>query len=263
MNYLDKFKLNNKLAYILGGFGVIGQEVTSAFHEAGAKIIILDKRDKFKIIKSKIKKNPNIHYNYFNCANINTLEKNYKNIEKKYGTPDILINCSYPKTKDWKNNSFEKINFNSYKKNVDIHLNSYAWIAKLVADSMIKKNKKGNIIQLSSIYGLVGQDLTIYQGTKMKESMSYSVIKGGINSLTRQMASYYGKFNIRVNSICAGGVYDKKQNKKFVKKYSNKVPLSRLAKSSEIASVALFLASESSSYITGTLLTVDGGWTSI
>ena len=75
---------------------------------------------------------------------------------------------------------------------------------------------------MSSIYGLVGQDISIYKNTKMTESMTYSVIKGGINNLTRQMASYYGKSNIRVNSICPGGIQEKNHNKKFVKKYLEK-----------------------------------------
>ena len=128
---------------------------------------------------------------------------------------------------------------------------------------MVKSKKKGTIVQLSSIYGIVGQDLSIYLGTDMKESMSYSVIKGGINNLTRQMSSFYGKFNIRVNSLCPGGVKDISQNKLFIKSYNKKVPLKRLAQPSEIAMAALFLSSDASSYITGTMFMVDGGWTSI
>ena len=126
----------------------------------------------------------------------------------------------------------------------------------------MKKNKKGSIILLSSIYGVVGQDLSIYEGTKMQESMTYSVIKGGINNLTKQMASYYGKFQIRINALCAGGVFEN-QNERFVKNYKKKVPLKRMATSSDIALSVIFLASDASSYITGTTFMVDGGWTSI
>ena len=76
----------------------------------------------------------------------------------------------------------------------------------------------------------------------MEESMSYSIIKGGINNLTRQMASFYGKFDIRINSLCPGGVRDSNQNKLFIKTYNKKVPLKRLAEPSEIASAAIFVA---------------------
>ena len=126
-----------------------------------------------------------------------------------------------------------------------------------------------SIIHLGSIYGLVGQDLEIYKGTDMEENLSYSVIKGGINNLTRQMSSYYGKVGIRVNAICPGGVInaeDKKYlrtQKSFEKRYTQKVPLKRFARTDEIASAVIFLSSEASSYITGSLLTVDGGWTAI
>ena len=120
---------------------------------------------------------------------------------------------------------------------------------------------------MNSIYGLLGQDMTIYEKTSIKDNMPYSIIKGGLVNLTRQMASYYGRFGIRINSICSGGVYSTKdQNfriKQFVKNYKKRVPLKRLAKPSEIASVNLFLSSDASSYITGTAVIVDGGWTCI
>jgi len=84
-------------------------------------------------------------------------------------------------------------------KNIEIHMNSYAWLAKIVAEKMVTNNIKGSIINLNSIYGLLGQDLNIYEKTSMKENMPYSMIKGGLANLTRQMASYYGRFGVRVN----------------------------------------------------------------
>lgn len=253
MNYKKKFDLSNKTVFVLGGCGLIGKEASKALIEFGAKVVVIDLNIK--------KINKKIFYEKVNISNFNNLSKNINKLVKKYKVPDIFINCTYPKTKDWKNNSFKKINIYSYKKNIDMHLNSYAWSAKLIADNM-KKNKKGSIILLSSIYGVVGQDLSIYEGTKMQESMSYAVIKGGVNNLTKQMASYYGKYQIRINALCAGGVFDN-QNKKFVKSYKKKVPLKRMATSSDIALSIIFLASDASSYITGTTFMVDGGWTSI
>ena len=148
-------------------------------------------------------------------------------------------------------------------------MNSCAWLAKLVAESMVRNKKSGSIIQLGSTYGVVGQDLTIYKGTEMTENMSYAAIKGGITNLTRLMASYYGQYNIRVNTLCPGGLEghvagkSKSQNPDFVREYSSRIPLNRLGLSKEIASTALFLASNASSYITGATIMVDGGWTAI
>ena len=128
---------------------------------------------------------------------------------------------------------------------------------------MKTKKKGGSIIQLSSIYGVVGQDLNVYKGTKMKESMTYALIKGGINNLTRQMASYYGRYKIRVNSLCPGGIEENNHHSKFLKNYKSRVPLKRLCNKNDVASAALFLSSDASSYITGTNIMVDGGWTCI
>ena len=261
MSFLNKIKLTNKKVFILGGFGLIGSKVVTNILSIGAKVIILDIRKK--------KFNKNVEFINFDCSKLNTLEKNFNRIVKRFGCPDIFINCSYPRTKDWIQSSFDKITLNRMKKNVEIHMNSYAWLSKMVADKMVKNNKKGSIINLNSIYGLQGQDLNIYEKTSMKENMTYSMIKGGIVNLTRQMASYYGKFGVRINGICSGGLRGHVagklnfQDKQFVKNYQKKVPLKRLGEPEEVAHVITFIASDASSYITGANILVDGGWTII
>ena len=148
-------------------------------------------------------------------------------------------------------------------------MNSYAWLARKLAEAMAKAGNGGSIVQLGSIYGIVGQDLTVYEGTDMHENMTYSAIKGGIISHTRQMASYYGQFNIRVNSLCPGGLEghvsgkNDKQSSIFLKQYRKKAPLKRLGRPEEVASAALFLASDAASYITGATVMLDGAWTAI
>ena len=142
-------------------------------------------------------------------------------------------------------------------------------MAIALANHMIRSSIKGSIIQFGSIYGLLGQDLSVYVNTEMKENASYSIIKGGIINLTRSMSSFYGKHDIRVNTICPGAVQGHvaggadEQNKEFIKNFSNKVPLGRLAKAEEMAGPVLFLATDASSYVTGLTLVVDGGWTAI
>ena len=261
MSFLDKIKLTNKKVYILGGFGLIGSKVVTNILSVGAKVIILD------IKKKQIQKN--VKYEKFDCSKLKTLEKNFNRIILKFGCPDVFINCSYPRTNDWDQCSFNEITLERMTKNIEIHMNSYAWLSKIVADEMLKNKIKGSIINLNSIYGLVGQDLNIYQKTSMRENMPYSMIKGGLVNLTRQMASYYGRYGIRVNNICSGGLKghvagkSKFQNKQFVKNYENKVPLKRLGEPEEVANVITFMASDASSYITGSNILVDGGWTII
>jgi len=258
--YSDKYSLNNRTAFIVGGSGLLGLEISKAIAFSDARTVVLDINE--QTIK-QLTDIENIYYKYFNCTNFEKVEQSFKDIISEYGCPDIFINCSYPRTADWEKNSFKDITLSSFRENIDLHLNSYSWLARLVAEEMVNNNKKGSIIQLGSIYGILGQDLTMYEGSEMKENMSYSVIKGGITNLTRQMASFYGKHGIRVNTICPGGITNMKQSSKFVEKYCKKVPLGRLGDASEVASTALFLASDASSYITGSTLVVDGGWTAI
>ena len=268
--YLRKFNLNNKTSIVIGGLGLIGLNAAYALAEAGSRVIIIDNYKKWKLLKKTIlRKKLNILYENIDISNLDQIENNYKLILKKYSKCSVFVNASYPWTQDWKDSSFKKIKFSSLRANIDIHLNTYAWLAKMTADSFVKNKIEGSIIQLGSIYGVVGQNLNIYKKTNMKENLTYSLIKGGVINFTRQMASYYGKNNIRVNTVCPGGIaghvadLSSKQSKQFVKNYSNQVPLKRLGNSEEVASTILFLSSSASSYITGTTIMVDGGWTAI
>lgn len=272
IDYLQKSRLDKKTAIVVGGLGLIGREVTIAFAMAGAKTIILDLNNKVGkplFAKELCDNGYDVSLTSFDCANMQEMEKNFSLIIQEYGSPDIFINCSYPRTEDWAKSSFKDITLKSFQKNVDIHMNSYAWLARLAAENMVQHKKNGSIIQLGSIYGIVGQDLSVYEGVDMQENMTYAAIKGGISNLTRQMASYYGQFNIRVNTICPGGLKGHMagngdtQDPVFVKQYNKKVPLKRMGRADEVASTALFLASDASSYITGNSIIVDGGWTTI
>ena len=190
INYKEKFNLKGKIAFVVGGCGLIGKEVACALSDFGAKVIILDIK---KNIKSLNNYN-NILFEYFNVAKLNQNENNLKKIIKKHNAPDIFINCSYPYNKDWSNSSFSSIKLKSIIDNVNIHMNSYIWIARIVAENMKKNKIHGSIIQLGSTYGVVGQNLSIYKNTKIKENLTYSAIKGGIANNAKLMASYYGKY---------------------------------------------------------------------
>ena len=179
MSFLNKIRLTNKKVYILGGFGLIGSKVVASTLSIGAKVIILD------VQKKQIPNN--VKYEKFDCSKLNNLEKNFNRIILKFGCPDVFINCSYPRTKDWGKSSFNKITLKRMTKNIEIHMNSYAWLSRIVAERMVKNNIKGNIINLNSIYGLLGQDLSIYEKTSIKENMSYSLIKGGLTNLIYQL----------------------------------------------------------------------------
>jgi NAD(P)-dependent dehydrogenase (short-subunit alcohol dehydrogenase family) len=263
INFKNIFNLKGYEVFIVGGNGLIGSQIVKALEEFGAKTTVFD-------IDVKNKKNClTTRYVKFNCANEKNIKNFFTNYLKKNKCPDVFINASYPATKYWKKNTFKEINFNSYKKNIEIHLNSYVWIAKCIADQMLKKSVRGSIIQLSSIYGLVAQDDNLYKNTNISENMTYGIIKSSTIHFTKQLASYYGKYNIRVNNLVIGGIEGhikgskKKQDKFFLKKFNLKVPLRRMGTPQEIPSSVIFLASPASSYITGSNIIIDGGYSII
>jgi NAD(P)-dependent dehydrogenase (short-subunit alcohol dehydrogenase family) len=267
MKESNNFSLEGKTAYILGSSGLIGNDVSLQMAKSGCKVILLDNDIKSsKKTLSTVKEFSNDSKEaYFDCSDMENLEKNFNSIIKKFSVPDIFINCSYPRTKDWASSSFKEIKLKSFRKNIDIHLNSYSWLSKLMADCMQSSNTAGSIILTGSIYGHRGQDLSLYKGANLEENMVYPVIKSGILNLVRQMASYYGKDKIRINCVSPGGlegpIAGKKENQdnKFKKKYKEKTPLGRMAKPIDVSNAMIFLASDASSYITGQSINVDGG----
>lgn len=255
-DYLNLFSLSGKNAFVTGGCGLIGLEISKALAQAGAKVIVLD------IDKTKIDflKKEGIIFKYFDITDLPRLDMKITGLKKKYGEINVWVNSAYPRTKDW-GDKVEDLKLKSWQENVDMHLNAYSWISRKVC-MIMKEQRGGTLINIGSIYGVVGNDFTVYKGTNLTSPMEYAVIKGGIVNLTRYLASYFGKYNVRINSLCPGGIINK-QIKVFIKNYSNKTPLKRMGDPEEIASVALFLASEASSYITGATIMVDGGWTAI
>lgn len=254
-----------KKIYILGGNGLIGNYLVNDLSVEN-KIILIDK--KINVIKA-FKKNKNIQQVKLDLSNLNNLEIKLNLIFKKYGDPEVLINCTYPRTKNWAKNSILKFNLNELRKNIDIHLCSYVWTSKIFYNYMIKRKVKGNIILFSSMYGIIAQDETNYNGTKMSENAIYPIIKSGVLAFVRQSAAILGKYEIRVNAISPGAIKGhvaglaKKQNSKFVNRFKKRVPLKRLAKPEEFVEAVKYLASEKSSYVTGSNLIIDGGWSII
>ena len=252
----EKFSLKNKIAVVAGGAGLIGKPVSIGLAQAGAKVYIadIDEKNGLKLEKQ----NKNLKWIKIDIADVKSINSCINKIVKKDKKIDVWVNCAYPRTSDWAT-KFEDIKYESWKKNIDMHLNGYFLCCQKVAEQM-KKQKNGTIINFGSIYGVVGPDFSIYEKTNLTMPAAYSAIKGGIITFTKYLATHLAKYNIRVNAICPGGIYDKQSNN-FVKKYEEKTPMKRMGKPEEIAGPVIFLASDAASYVTGHILMVDGGWT--
>jgi len=256
----DRFGLTNKVVVVTGGAGLIGEKICWACGQAGAKVVIadIDEEKARKLEREMHKKKLEAYYVHMDITSENSVKSAIKQLVDREGRIDVWINNAYPRTHDW-GNKLEDVKLQSWKKNVDMHLNGYFICIQNVIKIM-KQQKSGCIINFGSIYGVVGPTFSIYEGTDMTMPAAYSAIKGGIINFTRYLASYLGKYNIRVNAVCPGGVFDN-QDPIFVGRYSKHTPLGRMASAEEIAAPVVFLASEAASYITGHILMVDGGWT--
>jgi len=260
-NYTDLFMLKGKKALVIGAAGLIGREIAVALAQAGAQVIAADVDEiKGKQLEQQFACGGEISFRLMNVTDLDRLESSIKTLVKELGRLDIFVNTAYPRTKDW-GSSVEEVNVDTWRENVDMQLNSYALSAHFAAQQM--RPHGGSIVLLGSIYGMVGGQPAMYAESGMKQfSPIYAAVKGGIVNLSRYYAAYFGKDNIRVNTICPGGIFDGHSDA-FTKAYGSRTPLGRMGKPQEIASAVLFLASEASSYVTGTALMVDGGWTAV
>lgn len=244
-------RLKDKIIIVTGGNGLIGKEIIRSIKAEGAICLNFD-----------INHDNNIDNLKVNCdiTDQNSVINSLKFVQATFGKIDGLVNNAYPRTNDW-GVKFEDIPLTSWKENVDWQLNSYFYMTQQVAAYM-KGNKKGSIVNIGSMYGLVGPDFTLYNGTNMTMPAAYAAIKGGIVNLTRYLCSYLGPDQIRVNVVSPGGIFDN-QNPIFVENYNKKVPMRRMGLPDDISPAVLFLLSDESKYITGQNIVVDGGWTAI
>jgi NAD(P)-dependent dehydrogenase (short-subunit alcohol dehydrogenase family) len=241
-------KLANKVIIVTGGSGLLGKHFVKYLKNEKAIVINADASEPIEDKEN---------YYYCDITNSDSVDSMINYVILKYDRIDGLVNNAYPRTKDW-GTPFEKFEEESWRINIDMQLNSYVFISRKVLLEM-KKQSFGSVVNLGSIYGFLGPDFTVYENTNMGNSAEYAAIKGGIINLTRYLASLYGKDNIRVNTVSPGGVFDN-QNEIFVKQYSKKVPLRRMANPLDIAPSVAFLLSDESKYITGHNLIIDGGW---
>jgi NAD(P)-dependent dehydrogenase (short-subunit alcohol dehydrogenase family) len=244
-------KLDGNVILVTGGSGLLGKEMIADIKRNGGIAINLD-----------IDIDQDLNAGVWKCditsdteiANaVDTIYNHFRRI-------DGLVNNAYPRTKDW-GASFEEILPDSWRRNLDWQLTSYFVITQQVLKKM-KLHEKGSVVNIASIYGVVGNDMSIYEDTTIGTAPAYSAIKGGLVNFSRYLASLYGRNGIRVNCVSPGGIFDR-QDPTFVKAYEKKVPMGRMGKPDDIAPVVSFLLSEEAKYITGHNVMVDGGWTAI
>jgi len=253
------FRLDGMNAVVTGGLGRIGAAISRSLAAAGARVAVVDKSSKgWPALARELG-----HGAVFESADISVADAVpdiVASLDRRLGGISIWVNCAYPRTADW-GVAPERDSPKSWRRNVEMQMVATCIAADHAAQRMAKRGG-GSIINTASIYGVVGPDFSVYDGTGMTTPAAYSAIKGGIIGHTRYLASYYGRQGVRVNVICPGGVAAG-QPKRFVTQYARRTALGRMAKAEELGPPTVFLASAASSYVTGAVLMVDGGWTAI
>lgn len=267
---LDKFRMDGQAAVVTGGAGLLGKEFSRTLAEAGAGVVVADlnaeaaeavaegiRKDGFKAI--------GVGVNVTDAASVQQL---VVATIKEYGRLDSLV-CSAamdpkfdPEHAGQNRGTFEDYPVESFRQALDVNLTGLFLCAQAAVIPMLKQDH-GSIINICSTYGLAGPDQRIYikpGQPQQYKPVYYSVTKSGVLGLTRYLATYYAGKNIRANALTPGGIFNNHDDL-FVQNYSARTVLGRMARKDEMNGAVLFLASDASSYMTGSNLVVDGGWT--
>lgn len=269
-NIFEKFSLNDRTAIVTGGAGLLGQEFCRTLAQAGALVVVADLNESAAQQTADTLKREGLRA----CAvavNVTDPESVRAMVSAALdaaGRVDVLVNSAAmdPKFDDSQTgqhgNTFEEYPVEAFRQALDVNLTGMFLCCQAVVRPMLAQDY-GSIINICSTYGLVGPDQRLYERPgqpRQYKPVFYSVTKSGVLGLTRYLATYYAGKNLRCNALTPGGVYNN-HDEIFTTQYSARTVLGRMARRDEMNGALLFLASEASSYMTGSNLVVDGGWT--
>jgi len=245
------FNFKNKIILITGSSGQLGLSFVKLFLSLGSKVIGIDSTN--NAFKDK-------NYLFYNqdVSDKKKVDNIIIQVFNKFNKIDVIINNAgasvFTKYDKRNNEEIDKVINVNVKGTLNI-INSYSKMHKL------KKLKKCSIVNIASIYGLLSPDFRIYGKNDRFSSEIYGASKAAIIQLTKYYSVILSKLNINVNCLSPGGILNTKnpQNKSFIKKYSQRVPMNRMGKPSDLHSGLLFLSCESSGYVNGQNIIIDGG----
>ena len=262
------FDLSGRIAVVTGGAGRLGREYARTLADAGARVAVFD----FDTALGNAPEHPGVTAYAVDIVDRERVHAAVAQVAADLGTPSILVNNAgmgaSPVGAALENGPFEDYPEAAWDTMLDSHLKgaffvSQAFLRSLRADGSVSG---GSIINVSSTYGVVTPDQSLYEyrrreGVAYFKPVGYSVAKSGVLNFTRWLAEYCAPFNVRVNTLVPGGVREDGHAPEFVAEYEKRTPLGRMAQGDDYNGAVLFLASRASSYMTGAMVVVDGGWT--
>jgi len=266
------FSLEGKVVVITGGAGLLGREHANAVAEFGGVPVLIDlNQNQLSEIVEKINKKYQVGASGFavNISDESEVEKNCNLILSAYGKIDCLVNnaANNPKIESSPTKNFSRLEFfplDLWNQDILVGLTGAFLCSKYYGSAIANNPAGGVIINVSSDLGLIAPDQRLYsdemeeRNAKAVKPVTYSVVKSGIIGLTRYLATYWNDAGVRCNAICPGGV-ENKQPQEFLDKVTSRIPMGRLAKPDEYKGTLVWMLSDASSYLNGSIVSVDGG----
>jgi NAD(P)-dependent dehydrogenase (short-subunit alcohol dehydrogenase family) len=248
----DLFSLENRVAIVTGGAGQIGAEIVRGLEECGARVAVFDLRaDEFRV----------------DVTDRDAIDQATMRVADRWGVPQILVNAaaldSPPDAPAGEVGPVETYPEESFDRVMDVNVKGTFLCCQVVGARMAEAGH-GSIVNISSVYGMLSpvQDLYDFRRAKGEtffKPVAYSVSKSALYNLTRYLATYWARSGVRVNTLTLAGVWND-QPPEFLEAYTARMPIGRMADQHEVVGPVVFLASDASSYVTGTNVVVDGGW---
>ncbi|MFM7769707.1 MAG: SDR family oxidoreductase [Bacteroidota bacterium] len=261
IDFRKKFDLTNRVVVITGACGLVGRAFCEAVAQFGGSIVVADiaQANPLEFAKKLSERNKveceGVELNVSKRESVEHL-KNF--VLEKFGRIDGLVNAHQNKT-HLIFEPFENVSDDNWDMVVDVNLKGTFLTCQIIGSHMANSGG-GSIVNIPSTYSVVAPNQNLYKGTSLGCPAAYSASKGGIDALSRYLASYWAAKKVRVNMITPHGVWNNHEVK-FEENFSNFSPMQRLSYNHEVASALIYLLSDASSYVTGDNMLVEGGWT--
>ena len=253
--------LKNKVVIITGGAGLIGQVFVRAVVENNGIAVIADINEEIGIQVQK-SLSAELNTNIIDFVKLDIISKEsvqncLEILHHKYGKIDALVNNAYPRNKNYGRHFFD-VEYDDFNQNINLNLGGYFLTSQQFAQ-YFKTQGYGNIVNISSIYGVVAPKFEIYDNTPMTMPVEYAAIKSALIHLTKYMAAYFKGMNIRVNAVSPGGIFDN-QPTAFLNAYQKQCLSKGMLDKADICGTLVYLLSDLSMYVNGQNIIVDDGF---
>jgi NAD(P)-dependent dehydrogenase (short-subunit alcohol dehydrogenase family) len=252
----DLFSLDGRVAVVTGGAGQLGGEIARGLAAAGAEVAIFD------VVKAA--EGDGVSSFVVDVTDRGAIERATSELP---GVPHVLVNAaaldSPPDAPAEEVGPFEDFPSDAFDEVMQVNVKGTLFACQVIGARMAEAGR-GSIVNVSSIYGMLSPVQELYDfrratGETFFKPVAYSVSKSALYNLTRYLATYWAKSGVRVNTLTLAGVFNE-QPEEFLKAYTARMPLGRMAEAGEAVGPVVFLASDASSYVTGANVVVDGGW---